>query len=146
MAGDPHRLVGVINAANRPKAEDAEAVHAYLFEAIVDQRLPPGAKLTEQSLVEHFDIARPAINSALKRPVWERLAGAPPKRGKNKTGDLTARRRVSGPVQNCQRPACDCQRKSEYQQALAVLASPSGSTRNAERKSTVRSGVPDCGD
>ncbi|MBX9594308.1 MAG: GntR family transcriptional regulator [Roseomonas sp.] len=81
MAGDPHRLVGVINAANRPKAEDAEAVHAHLFEAIVDQRLPPGAKLTEQSLVETFDIGRRVINDALKRLVWERLAVAPRNRG-----------------------------------------------------------------
>ena len=75
------RLVGVVHPANRPKAEDAEAVHAHLFEAIVDQRLPPGAKLTEQSLVETFDIGRRAIGDALKRLVWERLAVAPPNRG-----------------------------------------------------------------
>ncbi|WP_203076508.1 GntR family transcriptional regulator [Falsiroseomonas ponticola] len=81
MAGDPHRLVGVINAANRPRAEDADAVHAHLFEAIVDQRLPPGTKLTERSLVETFDLGRRAINDALKRLVWERLAVAPPNRG-----------------------------------------------------------------
>lgn len=81
MGGDPHRLVGVINTANRPKAEDADAVHAHLFEAIVDQRLPPGARLTEQSLVETFDIGRRAINDALKRLAWERLAVAPPNRG-----------------------------------------------------------------
>jgi DNA-binding GntR family transcriptional regulator len=75
------RLVGVVTPATRPKAEDAEGVHAHLFQAIVDQRLPPGAKLTEQSLVETFDIGRRAIGDALRRLVWERLAVAPPNRG-----------------------------------------------------------------
>ncbi len=104
MAGDPHRLVGVINTANRPKAEDADAVHAHLFEAIVDQRLPPGTRLTEQSLVETFDLGRRAINDALRRLVWERLAVAPPNRGvivaapdaEEARAIFTARRAIEG--------------------------------------------------
>jgi DNA-binding GntR family transcriptional regulator len=74
-------MVGVVSPANRPRAHDAEAVHAHLFQAIVDQRLPPGAKLTEQYLVETFDIGRRAIGEALRRLVWEKLAVAPPNRG-----------------------------------------------------------------
>jgi DNA-binding GntR family transcriptional regulator len=81
MGREGGRLVGVVGPANRPPAETAEAVHAHLFEAIVDQRLPPGAKLTEQSLVETFDIGRRAIGEALRLLCWEGLAVAMPNRG-----------------------------------------------------------------
>lgn len=75
------RLVGVVRPDQRPKASTPEEVHDYLVEAIVDQRLPPGTKLTEQMLVETFDLGRRAIGEALRRLCWEKLAVAPPNRG-----------------------------------------------------------------
>ncbi len=74
-------MVGVIGPERRPKARTAEDVHGHLFEAIVDQRLPPGTKLTEQMLVETFGLGRRAIGEALQRLCWEGLAVAPPNRG-----------------------------------------------------------------
>jgi hypothetical protein len=59
------RLVGVVGTQNRPRATSPEDVHAHLFGAILDQRLPPGTKLTEAMLVETFDLGRRAIGEGL---------------------------------------------------------------------------------
>lgn len=75
------RLVGVVGTQNRPRATSPEDVHAHLFGAIVDQRLPPGTKLTEAMLVETFDLGRRAIGEALKRLCWEGLCVAAANRG-----------------------------------------------------------------
>ncbi len=60
------RLVGVMNQRNRPKIEDAEGAYQHLFDAIVDQRLLPGTKLTELALVEAFGIGRRMVAAALQ--------------------------------------------------------------------------------
>jgi DNA-binding GntR family transcriptional regulator len=44
----------------------AEAIYRSVFEAIVDQRLPPGAKLTEEQLGAIFDASRTIVRSALQ--------------------------------------------------------------------------------
>lgn len=67
------RMVGVMNARNRPKVQDADDAYRHLFEAIVDQRLLPGTKLTELALMEAFGLSRRAINTALQRLTWEKL-------------------------------------------------------------------------
>lgn len=71
--GQKRRMVGVINARNRPKVETAEDAYAHLFEAIVDQRLLPGTKLTELALVEAFGVSRRSVGAALQRLAWEKL-------------------------------------------------------------------------
>jgi DNA-binding GntR family transcriptional regulator len=73
MTQQKGRLVGVMNARNRPKVETADEVYAHLFGAIVDQRLLPGAKLTEMALMEAFNVSRRLIGVALQRLTWEGL-------------------------------------------------------------------------
>ena len=66
-------MVGVMNDRTRPKVESPEAAYRHLFDAIVDQRLLPGTKLTEMALVEAFGIGRRAVGLALQRLAWENL-------------------------------------------------------------------------
>lgn len=75
------RLVGVMNDRNRPQTGDADDAYRHLFEAIVDQRLLPGTKLTEMALVEAFGVGRRTIGTALQRLTWEKLVVFLPKRG-----------------------------------------------------------------
>jgi DNA-binding GntR family transcriptional regulator len=81
MARQRERLVGVMNARNRPKVKDENDVYRLLFDAIVDQRLLPGTKLTELALVETFGVSRRTIGTALQRLIWEKLVVAFPNRG-----------------------------------------------------------------
>ncbi|MDX3809539.1 GntR family transcriptional regulator [Bosea thiooxidans] len=86
-AGAPHlsaqqpRLVGRMNARNRPEVRSAEDVYGHLFTAIVDQRLLPGTKLTEFALVETFGVGRRVVGAALQRLAWEGLLVAFANRG-----------------------------------------------------------------
>ena len=73
--------VGRLNARNRPKVKTPEDAYAHLFDAIVDQRLMPGTKLSELSLVETFGIGRRSINAVLQRLAWEHLVVIFPNRG-----------------------------------------------------------------
>ncbi len=81
MAQQKERLVGVMNARNRPKVRTTEDAYAHLFAAIVDQRLLPGTKLTELSLMETFGVGRRIVVAALQRLVWENLVVTFPNRG-----------------------------------------------------------------
>ncbi len=67
------RMVGRMNETNRPKVASVEDAYTHLFRAIVDQRLLPGTKLTELSLMEAFGVGRRTIGAALQRLAWERL-------------------------------------------------------------------------
>jgi DNA-binding GntR family transcriptional regulator len=75
------RLLGVMNARNRPLAKSVDDIHAHLFKAIVDQRLLPGTKLTELALMETFGVSRRLIGVALQRLAWEKLVVNFPNRG-----------------------------------------------------------------
>jgi DNA-binding GntR family transcriptional regulator len=44
----------------------AEAIYRRIFDAVVDQRLPPGAKLTEEQLGAMFAVSRTIVRSALQ--------------------------------------------------------------------------------
>src|SRR5271156_5429360 len=44
----------------------AAAIYRCIFDAVVDQRLPPGAKLTEEQLGALFDVSRTIVRSALQ--------------------------------------------------------------------------------
>ncbi|HYA74376.1 MAG TPA: GntR family transcriptional regulator [Roseiarcus sp.] len=48
------------------RGERAEAIYRSIFDAVVDQRLPPGAKLTEEQLGAIFDASRTIVRSALQ--------------------------------------------------------------------------------
>ena len=48
------------------QSDRAAAIYRSIFEAVVDQRLPPGAKLTEEQLGALFDASRTLVRSALQ--------------------------------------------------------------------------------
>ncbi|RYC30638.1 GntR family transcriptional regulator [Lichenibacterium minor] len=81
MSKQPGRMVGVMNDRTRPKVEGVDDAYRHLFDAIVDQRLLPGTKLTEMALVEAFGIGRRAVGLALQRLAWEDLIVVFPNRG-----------------------------------------------------------------
>jgi DNA-binding GntR family transcriptional regulator len=72
---------GLMNARNRPKVKNADDAYSQLFNAIVDQRLLPGTKLSELALMEAFGVSRRAVGAALQRLAWEKLVVAFPNRG-----------------------------------------------------------------
>ena len=57
-------------AAAREKSaggqDRAAAIYRCIFDAVVDQRLPPGAKLTEEQLGAVFEVSRTIVRSALQ--------------------------------------------------------------------------------
>jgi DNA-binding GntR family transcriptional regulator len=81
MVRQKGRLVGVMNARNRPKVKTEQDAYEHLFDAIVDQRLLPGTKLTEFALVEAFGVSRRIIGAALQKLAWEKLVVTFPNRG-----------------------------------------------------------------
>jgi DNA-binding GntR family transcriptional regulator len=81
LVAQKERLLGVMNARNRPKAKTVEDVHAHMFRAIVDQRLLPATKLTELMLMETFGVSRRIVGEALRRLAWENLVVTFPNRG-----------------------------------------------------------------
>lgn len=77
----PGRLVGLSNALNRPKVADLDDLYDHIFASIVDQRLPPGTKLTEALLCEIFNVGRRQIGQMLSRLAQEGLVTLHANRG-----------------------------------------------------------------
>jgi DNA-binding GntR family transcriptional regulator len=59
----------------------ANAIHARIHAAIVEQQLPPGTKLREESLCEIFGVSRTLIRRVLQRLAGEQVVEAWPHRG-----------------------------------------------------------------
>jgi DNA-binding GntR family transcriptional regulator len=59
----------------------ADAIHAKIYDAIVEQRLPPGTKLGEESLGEVFGVSRTLIRRVLHRLASEHMVELWPHRG-----------------------------------------------------------------
>jgi len=67
---------------SRPPVTTAvDAVAADLESRIVAGELPPGTRLREQSLAEHYDVARHTVRAALRVLASRRLADIQPHRG-----------------------------------------------------------------
>jgi DNA-binding GntR family transcriptional regulator len=75
------RLVGLSNAFNRPAADTLDEVYEHICASIVDQRLPPGAKLNELTLCEIFNIGRRQIGQVLTRLSHDKLVTLHANRG-----------------------------------------------------------------
>lgn len=56
-------------------------VYAHIFDAILERRLSPGTKLTEEALGEVFGVSRTVIRSALSRLSHEQIVEFIPHRG-----------------------------------------------------------------
>ena len=59
----------------------ADIIHAKIYDAIVEQRLPPGTKLGEKSLCEIFGVSRTLIRRVLQRLANEHVVELRPHRG-----------------------------------------------------------------
>lgn len=65
----------------RAGASDIDRVHAEIFDAMMDGRLKPGAKLTESSLCAIFQCSRATVRAALAQLAHDRLVVLQPHRG-----------------------------------------------------------------
>lgn len=65
----------------RADVDRTETVYKEIHAAIVERRLPPGARLPEPHLADVFGVSRTLIRQALQRLVHERLAIQEPNRG-----------------------------------------------------------------
>lgn len=74
------RTVPALPAARAPVPSDAE-IHARLFEALLDQRLAPGARLREDELGQAFGVSRTRIRQVLIRLASEQLVTLVPHAG-----------------------------------------------------------------
>lgn len=69
-------------AKPRPRTTPGDqTVYAEIYEAILDHRLPPGTKLTEDSLGEIFGVSRTLVRKALFRLAHENIVRIRPHRG-----------------------------------------------------------------
>ncbi|MBD3897116.1 GntR family transcriptional regulator [Halomonas sp. ML-15] len=78
-----------VGARGRGKAGDGaerhEAIHRAISEAIIEQRLKPGARLREDALAEVFGISRTGIRKILQRLALEQMVTLTPRRGASVT-------------------------------------------------------------
>jgi DNA-binding GntR family transcriptional regulator len=81
MAVATKKMVGIFHAGNRLRAKNANDVHEHVMKAIVNQRLLPGTKLSEDTLSECFGLGRRMIDAALARLEWEGLVTRQRNRG-----------------------------------------------------------------
>lgn len=58
-----------------------DVVYCYIFDAILEQRLPPATKLSEEALAEIFGVSRTIIRRALLRLSMEQVVTIRPNRG-----------------------------------------------------------------
>lgn len=71
----------VSNPRRKPKGTQDELIYAHIFDAILEQRLAPGTKLSEESLGEIFGVSRTIIRRALSRLAHEHVVVIRPNRG-----------------------------------------------------------------
>ena len=62
------------------KSQD-EVIYDHIFDAILEQRLAPGTKLSEESLGDIFGVSRTVIHRALSRLAYEQVVVIRPHRG-----------------------------------------------------------------
>ena len=67
--------------AGERKGTQDDIVYAHIFDAILEQRLAPGTKLSEESLGEIFGVSRTIIRRALSRLGHEQVVVLRPNRG-----------------------------------------------------------------
>ncbi|MHA3902954.1 GntR family transcriptional regulator [Castellaniella sp. WN] len=68
---------------SRPASEpsDVDRVYGEIFDAAMDRRLLPGAKLTESALCAAFDCSRGTVRAALARLAHDKIVAIEPNRG-----------------------------------------------------------------
>lgn len=67
--------------ASQNRAAQDEVIYGHIFDAILEQRLAPGTKLSEESLGDIFGVSRTVIHRALSRLAHEKVVVIRPSRG-----------------------------------------------------------------
>ncbi|ANF58013.1 GntR family transcriptional regulator [Halotalea alkalilenta] len=75
------RQFHLFNASMTGAGRRDDAIYRALWEAIVEHKLPPGARLPEDALASAFKISRTGIRRVLQRLALERLVTLVPNRG-----------------------------------------------------------------
>lgn len=78
------KLTKLSNTKIQAKANNQtqdDVVYCHIFDAILEQRLPPSTKLNEESLSEIFGVSRTIIRRALLRLSLEQVVDIKPNRG-----------------------------------------------------------------
>jgi DNA-binding GntR family transcriptional regulator len=68
-------------ARKHRRGASEESVHAAIYEAVMDHRLPPGIKLTESAFATFFGVSRTIIRKALFRLSQQGIVELRPNRG-----------------------------------------------------------------
>lgn len=83
------------------RVSEVDRVYAQIFDAVMDRRLLPGAKLTESALCDVFNCSRATVRAALAQLGHDKIVVLLPNRGayvwqpqKNETRDVFEARRV----------------------------------------------------
>lgn len=79
MGEGMENLIGTAKSGKKNPGE--EYIHQQISDAILEQRLAPGTKLTEESLSEIFGASRTVIRRALTRLNYENIVEIRPNRG-----------------------------------------------------------------
>ncbi|MYL23495.1 GntR family transcriptional regulator [Vreelandella massiliensis] len=77
--------VGKKPAGKKPGEARHESIYRAVSDAIIEQRLKPGARLREDALAEVFGISRTGIRKILQRLALEQLVTLTPRRGASVT-------------------------------------------------------------
>ena len=80
MAEQAKMKVKKTKAKNAGQTQD-DIVYGHIFDAILEQRLPPGTKLSEEAMGEIFGVSRTIIRRALLRLSVEQVVDIRPNRG-----------------------------------------------------------------
>ncbi|PMR73292.1 GntR family transcriptional regulator [Billgrantia endophytica] len=75
---------------NGDGAQRHEAIHRMISDAIIEQRLKPGARLREDALSEVFGVSRTGIRNILQRLALEQMVTLTPRRGARVTRPTVA--------------------------------------------------------
>jgi DNA-binding GntR family transcriptional regulator len=121
----------------------AAAIYRSIFDAVVEQRLPPGAKLTEEQLGALFDASRTLVRSALQALAHDHIVTIERHRGAFVSAPTIAdaqdiffsRRVVESGI------ALEVARKIQSQHVAhlrALLADEAAAIRRADRQSAIR--------
>ena len=70
-----------ITAKTGPKPASKDDIHGRIYKAIVEHRLQPGTKLTEERIAELFAVSRTQVRGVLQRLAVEQLVTLVPNRG-----------------------------------------------------------------
>ena len=72
---NPNPLLGIIKTASKGD------IYAWIYEAIIEHRLMPGTKLSEEKVAELFSVSRTQVRGVLQQLAVEQLVTLVPNRG-----------------------------------------------------------------